>query len=65
MEVRLLAEPLAEDEGLEVVDVEQASQGRRRIVRVLIDKPGGVTEWRRADLAIDNRLPAVFLWQAA
>jgi len=42
-EVRLLAEPLAEDEGLEVVDVEQASQGRRRIVRVLIDKPGGVT----------------------
>lgn len=42
-EVRLLAEPLADDDGFEIVDVEHASQGGRRIVRVLIDKPGGVT----------------------
>jgi len=42
-EVRQLAEPLAEESGYEVVDVEHAFQGHRRVIRVLLDKPGGVT----------------------
>ncbi len=42
-EVRHLAQPLAEEAGLELVDVEFAVQGRHRIVRVFLDKPGGVT----------------------
>ena len=39
--VRQLAEPLAEELGYEVVDVELAF--RDACVRVLLDKPGGVT----------------------
>jgi ribosome maturation factor RimP len=42
-EVRLLALPLAEEAGYEVVDVEFSVQGRHRAVRVLLDKPGGIT----------------------
>jgi ribosome maturation factor RimP len=42
-EVRQLAEPLAEELGYELVDVEHASQGRHRVIRVLLDKPGGIT----------------------
>jgi len=42
-EVRQLARPLADESGYELVDVELASQGRERILRVLLDKPGGVT----------------------
>jgi ribosome maturation factor RimP len=42
-EVRRLATPLAEESGYELVDVELSFQGRHRVVRVLIDKPGGVT----------------------
>jgi ribosome maturation factor RimP len=42
-EVRLLALPLAEEAGFELVDVEFSVQGRHRAIRVLIDKPGGVT----------------------
>ena len=42
-EVRQLAEPLAEELGLELVDIEQASSGHHRVVRVFLDKPGGVT----------------------
>jgi ribosome maturation factor RimP len=42
-EVRLLAEPLAAEAGLELVDVEQSSISGRRVIRVLVDKPGGVT----------------------
>ena len=41
-EVRRLAEPLAEDAGYELVDVDSHVQGRHRIVRVFLDKPGGV-----------------------
>lgn len=41
-EVRLLAQPLAEEAGYELVDVEQTSLGRHRIIRVYLDKPGGV-----------------------
>lgn len=42
-EVRRLAEPLAEEAGYELVDVEHAVTGRSRVIRVLIDKPGGIT----------------------
>jgi ribosome maturation factor RimP len=42
-EVRQLARPLADESGLELVDVELIPQGRRRIVRVLLDKEGGIT----------------------
>ena len=41
-EVRLLAQPLAEEAGYELVDVEFAVQGRHRSIRVLLDKPGGI-----------------------
>jgi ribosome maturation factor RimP len=42
-EVRQLARPLAEESGYELVDVELAFQGRHRVIRVLLDKPGGIT----------------------
>ncbi len=38
-----MAQPLAEESGLEVVDVEFHAQGRKRTLRILIDRPGGVT----------------------
>lgn len=41
-EVRRLAGPLAEEEGYELVDVEFRVQGRHRILRVLLDRPGGI-----------------------
>jgi ribosome maturation factor RimP len=42
-EVRQLAVPLADEAGFELVDVEFVVQGRQRVVRVLLDKPGGIT----------------------
>lgn len=42
-EVRQLAQPLAEEDGFELVDVELASAGRHRVIRVFLDKPGGVS----------------------
>ena len=42
-EVRQLAVPLAGEAGFELVDVELVVQGRQRVIRVLLDKPGGVT----------------------
>lgn len=42
-EVRLLASPLAEDDGFELVDVELSSLGRHRVIRVYLDRPGGVS----------------------
>jgi ribosome maturation factor RimP len=42
-EVRQLAQPLAEELGYEVVDVELTVQGRHRVIRVLLDKPAGIT----------------------
>ena len=41
-EVLHLAEPLAEEEGFEVVDVECLALGRRRVVRILLDRPEGI-----------------------
>lgn len=42
-EVRQLAEPLAEELGFELVDVEFLVLGRSRVIRVLLDRPGGIT----------------------
>src|SRR5258705_4832835 len=42
-EVRQLARTLSEEDGLELVDVELAFTGRRMTIRVLLDKPGGIT----------------------
>ena len=42
-EVHRLAQPLCEDDGYELVSVELVFQGRRMIIRVLLDKPGGIT----------------------
>lgn len=42
-EVRRLALPLADETGFELVDVELVVQGRQRVIRVLVDKPGGLT----------------------
>jgi ribosome maturation factor RimP len=42
-EVRQLAAPLAEEAGYELVDIEFAVNGRDRVIRVLLDKPGGIT----------------------
>ena len=51
-EVRQLAHSLAEEEGYELVDVELLVMGGRRVVRVLLDRPGGV---RIADCAAFSR----------
>lgn len=40
---RGIAERVAESEGMEVVDVEWHGGGRRGLLRIFIDKPGGVT----------------------
>jgi len=42
-EVVELATPLADELGFEVVDVEYAPAGRRWVVRVFLDRPGGIT----------------------
>jgi len=41
--VRAIAEPIVRALSLELVDVECAGQGSRMVLRVFIDKPGGVT----------------------
>ena len=41
--VREVAARVAADRGLELVHVECASSGRTTVVRIFIDKPGGVT----------------------
>ncbi len=40
---RRLAEPLARSLGLELVDVEWLREGQRHVLRLFVDKPGGVT----------------------
>jgi ribosome maturation factor RimP len=44
-----LAEPLAQQEGLEVVDTEFRSEGRGRVLRVYLDRAGGTGQSGRAD----------------
>lgn len=41
--IRGVVERVAQDHGLELVHVEMASNGRLPVVRIFIDKPGGVT----------------------
>ncbi|WKZ33876.1 MAG: ribosome maturation factor RimP [Thermodesulfobacteriota bacterium] len=41
--IRELAGPVAEGFGLELVDVAYASEYGRRVLRIYIDKPGGIT----------------------
>lgn len=41
-ELRQLAQPLADEEGFELVDVEMMVQGGHRVVRILLDRPGGI-----------------------
>ncbi|MGQ9635201.1 MAG: ribosome maturation factor RimP [Bryobacteraceae bacterium] len=41
--VRQIAERVAQREGLEIVEVEFSGSGRNRVLRIFIDKPGGVT----------------------
>jgi ribosome maturation factor RimP len=41
--VRQIAAPLAAQEGLELIDVEMAGAGGRQILRLFIDKAGGVS----------------------
>ncbi len=41
--IKGLAEPVAEGLGLELVDVVYATEYGKRILRIFIDKPGGVT----------------------
>jgi len=40
--VKNIAEPLAEELGYELVDVEFVKEGNRYFLRIFIDKPGGV-----------------------
>ena len=42
-EVRQLAAPLADEAGYELVDIEFGPRGREWVIRVLLDKPGGIT----------------------
>lgn len=41
--VRAIATPIVRSLGLELVDLESSGQGSRMVLRVFIDKPGGVT----------------------
>ncbi|MCE5306699.1 MAG: ribosome maturation factor RimP [Acidobacteriales bacterium] len=41
--VRAIAERVGASEGIEIVDVELLGGGRSRVLRIYIDKPGGVT----------------------
>ena len=41
--IREIAERVAQSDGLEVVDVELLGGGKSRMLRIYIDKPGGVT----------------------
>ena len=41
--VEEIADSLLKDEGLELVDLEYRREGRRRVLRLFIDKEGGVT----------------------
>jgi len=41
--IREIADRVAVTEGLELVDVELAGKGRGAVLRIFIDKPGGIT----------------------
>jgi ribosome maturation factor RimP len=49
--IREIAKRVADSSGLEVVDVELRGGGKSRMLRIFIDKPGGVTHQDCADLS--------------
>jgi len=49
--IREIAKRVADSGGLEVVDVELRGGGKSRMLRIIIDKPGGVTHQDCADLS--------------
>ncbi len=61
--VESISAPVVEDLGLELVDVEYVKEGGRRILRVFIDKPGGVSHddceavSKRLDTLLDEKDP--------
>ena len=40
--ISALIEPMLKNDGIELVDIEFEGRGRRKTIRLLIDKPGGV-----------------------
>lgn len=42
-DVREILDPLIQEEGLELVDIEYRREGRGKVLRIYIDKEGGVT----------------------
>jgi len=50
--IRGVVERVAQDHGLELVHVEMASVGRLPVVRIFIDKPGGVTHQDCAQVSL-------------
>src|SRR6516225_11951298 len=49
--IRAIAERVAASLGLEVVEIEMRGGGKSRMLRISIDKPGGVTHENCADLS--------------
>ena len=49
--IRAIAERVAASLGLEVVEIEMRGGGKSRMLRIFIDKPGGVTHEDCADLS--------------
>jgi ribosome maturation factor RimP len=49
--IREIAKRVADSSGLEVVDLELRGGGKSRMLRIFIDKPGGVTHQDCADLS--------------
>ncbi len=61
--VERISAPVVESLGMELVDVEYVKEGGRRILRVYIDKPGGVSHEdcevvsKRLDVLLDREDP--------
>lgn len=60
--VEELARPLAEERGLELVDVELVKEGPNRYLRVYIDKEGGVNfdDCEAVSRAVDTKLDEIW-----
>ena len=64
-ELRELAEPVVSSEGMELVDLEYRREGAGWVVRLYIDKPGGIThddckeisQLFGARLEVEDRIP--------
>ncbi len=53
-----IAAPIIEEMGLQVVDVEYTGRGREQVLRLYLDRPGGVTvdELQQASQAVEKAL---------